>query len=289
MRIIDAVLEAESLFRKATITDTPRLDAEVLLADLLGVGRATLLARYSEALEKTGREEYTSRIMRRVRGEPVAYITGKKEFMGHTFHVDARALVPRPETEMLVERVVDAFQSVKCEGGSLADIGAGSGCIAVSLALMLPRAAVYASDISEEAIELAGENAELHRVSERITFCAGDLYSAYPSELKGVFDVVVSNPPYVSDSEYLALDHGIREFEPPLALRGGEDGLAMFRRIVEGAADYLADSGFLAVEIGENQAAAAKDILACAGAFTAIECARDLSGKQRIITGWKIP
>ncbi len=286
-RIIDMVLEAEARLRKSEVTDTPRLDAEVLLADTLGAERTRLIALYSQRVGEKARAEYFARIVRRASGEPVAYITGKKEFMGFSFHVDRRALIPRPETETLVERVVELIRAGEYGCVSIADIGAGCGCIAVSLALLLPDASVHATDVSEDAIDLARINARQHRVSRRVAFHAGDACFALPESLKSRVHIIVSNPPYVSDTEYLALDSGIREFEPFLALKGGRDGLDMFRQIALGAPDFLVPSGLLAVEIGETQAETATDILVSTGRFAVTEIVRDLSGRQRVIIGRK--
>ncbi|UCD58994.1 MAG: peptide chain release factor N(5)-glutamine methyltransferase [Candidatus Hydrogenedentota bacterium] len=286
-RIIDAVLEAESLLRDANVTDTPRLESEVLLADLLGIGRAKLTSSCFEWLRASDLSEFLSRIMRRVHGEPVAYIIGKKEFMGFEFRVDNRVLVPRPETEILVEHVLEMVQGGTCGGGNILDMGTGCGCIAVSLALLLPHASIHATDISEGAVALALYNSERHRVSGKITFYVGNLFSALPDALVSSIDVIVCNPPYVSDAEYLGLDGSIREFEPSVALRGGRDGLDPFRRIAGGAADYLVRGGVLAVEIGENQADKATDILERAENFEVIEIVRDLAGRQRVIIGRK--
>lgn len=286
-RVIDAILEAEARLRTSEVTDTPRLEAEVLLADTLGIERSRLIASYSEQVAEKTHVEYFARIMRRAHGEPVAYIIGKKEFMGFSFRVDRRALIPRPETETLVERVLEMASAGECGCGSIADIGAGCGCIAISLALLLPDASVHATDVSEDVINLARLNAKQHRVGRRLAFHVGDACSALPDSLKSRVHIIISNPPYVSDAEYLALDRGIREFEPPLALKGGRDGLDVFRQIVVGAPDFLVPRGLLAVEIGETQAETATDILASTGIFAVTGIVRDLSGRQRVIIGRK--
>lgn len=281
--IIDTILEAEALLANARVTETPRLEAEVLLADTLGIGREKVIASYSEPMEHSA--EYFSRVARRTRGEPLAYITGRKEFMGFTFRVDNRALIPRPETETLVEyavRTVGAERRVE-----IVDIGTGCGCIAVSLALLMPHASIHAVDISEGAVELARHNAGRHGVGSRIALHIGNLYCALPQSLKGRVDVIVSNPPYVSDAEHAVLDRSIRDFEPALALRGGRDGLDVFGRIAAGAADFLTGGGLLASEIGESQAEKATAILETIGSFVEIETVRDLGGRSRVMTGRK--
>ncbi|MBI5116828.1 peptide chain release factor N(5)-glutamine methyltransferase [Candidatus Poribacteria bacterium] len=286
-RVIDSIVEAEVLLRNAGVTDTSRLEAEVLLADTLAVSHAKLIASYTDYLGAEERAEYLSRIARRLRGEPVAYITGRKEFMGFTFRIDRRALIPRPETETLVEHVVEQVRSSERRTTYIVDIGAGSGCIAISLALLLPGATIHAVDISENAISLARLNAAEHRVSERVAFYIGDLCSCLPDALRGSIDVIVSNPPYVTDAEYPALESGVREFEPMVALKGGADGLDLFRRITAVAREYLKAGALLAVEIGENQADEALKILRRAEHFTEMRIIHDLAGRHRVITGRK--
>ncbi|NQU09138.1 MAG: peptide chain release factor N(5)-glutamine methyltransferase, partial [Candidatus Abyssubacteria bacterium] len=165
--------------------------------------------------------------------------------------------------------------------------GTGCGCIAVSLALLMPHASIHAVDISEGAVELARHNAGRHGVGSRIAFHVGSFYSALPQSLKGRVDVIVSNPPYVSDAEHAVLDRSIRDFEPALALRGGRDGLDVFGRIAAGAADFLTGGGLLASEIGESQAEKATAILETIGSFVEIETVRDLGGRSRVMTGRK--
>ena len=286
-RIIDTILYAERILRNSRITDTPRLDAEVLLADVLGIGRAKLAASYLDQLNEPARSEYLSRVSRRLRGEPVSYIIGKKEFMGFVFHVDRRALIPRPETETLVERVLEMAKEGKCGSGTILDVGTGSGCIAISLALFLSHARIYATDISADAVELAGHNARLHRVHDRTTFLVGPVYSPLQDALRGSFDLIVSNPPYVSDAEFPNLDRGIADFEPAEALKGGPDGMEVFRQLAAGAPDYLTQNGVLAVEIGGAQAEPASKIIRGTGVLSVEEIVRDLAGKPRVIIGWR--
>ncbi len=284
-RIIDALLQAERSLRNSGVTDTPRLEAEVLLADLLYIDRARLIASYSDQLSEPMRAEYLARIARRARGEPIAYITGTKEFMGFAFRVDRRALIPRPETEALVERAVEMVHTGECKADCILDIGTGCGCLAASIALLLPNSTIHATDISEGAVVLARENAERLGVGDKIGFHVGDVYSPLPEFLKNSFDLIVSNPPYVSDAEYRSLDKCISEFEPPEALRGGADGLDVFRRVAAGAGNYLTPGGVLAIEIGENQAQAAAGIFERTEGLSAAEIVRDLTGKQRVIIG----
>jgi len=267
-RIIDAVIEAETALRASGVTDVPRLEAEVLLADLLGVGRAALIASYTRGMEP--RAEYFSRISMRLKGEPVAYIIGTKEFMGFAFRVDRRALIPRPETETLVCHAVEAARANGTR--TIVDMGTGCGCIAVSLALLLPEADIHATDTSVDALDLARYNAELHCVDQQVMLHSGNIFSALPLSLRGRVDMIVSNPPYIS------------EFEPSIALRGGIDGLEIFRQIAAGAADILSCGGILAVEIGESQGESAAEILENTASFANVKTVCDLAGRTRVIT-----
>ncbi len=284
-RNIDALIEAETLLRDSAGVDTPRLEAEVLLADLLAIERTELIASYSRPFEAS--REYFSRVRRRIQGEPIAYITGAKEFMGFTFSVDKRALIPRPETETLVALIVEAFPSDTA--ATIVDIGTGCGSIAVSLALLLPHSSLHAVDISKDALALARENAERLGVNRRITFHLGDACSALPRSLRGRVDAIVSNPPYITDAEYATLDPGITDFEPSAALKGGADGLEVFRSVAAGATRHLAPGGLIAIETGSNQAETAADILAHTESFGEIMTVTDLSGRKRVVTGRKTP
>lgn len=284
IKIVDILVEAESYLKNSEANDTPRLDAEVLLAHALGIDRAKLIASLSETLLEKECEEYRSHIQRRANGEPLAYITGEKEFMDFMFRVNRRSLIPRPETETLVEQVIEKIRAKECGADNVLDIGTGCGCIAVSLSLLAPQAKVHATDVSEEAIKLARENAERHQVERRIHFYLGNAFSCLPESLKGKIDIIVSNPPYISDTEYTQLDKGIREYEPASALRGGGDGLDVFRLIAAGASDFLAQNGFLAVEIGSTQAEAASRIIESTRGYNSPEIIPDLAGLPRVVT-----
>jgi release factor glutamine methyltransferase len=280
----DLVLEAEGRLRSANVTDTPRLEAEVLLAAVLDTNRTRLIASYADRLNNEQRREYFSTISRRISGEPVAYITGTKEFMGLAFDIDPRALIPRPETETLVEHVISMILEGSCMSDRILEIGTGCGCIAIALARELPHASVYATDISRDAVQLAVQNARRFGLSERITFLEGDVFRALPKTLMQTFDIIVSNPPYISDAAYSGLESGIRDFEPALALKGGRDGLDIIRNIASGAPDFLKVDGILAIEIGETQLRSATALLESMRSLSVTEIVRDLSDRPRVIT-----
>jgi release factor glutamine methyltransferase len=214
-----------------------------------------------------------------VRREPLAYILGQRAFYGLELGVDRRVLVPRPETEGLVERTV-AFAGRRAgEGLTIADIGTGSGCIAIALAVALPRARIIAVDAAPGALAVARQNARRHGAARRIAFRRGDLLAP----LRGAVDIIVSNPPYVACGEIAALAPEIAGFEPRQALDGGADGLDVIRRLVADAPRWLTPGGALFVEIGDRQGALAADLARRAFAASAISVERDLAGKVRYL------
>ncbi|HEY7724313.1 MAG TPA: peptide chain release factor N(5)-glutamine methyltransferase [Anaeromyxobacteraceae bacterium] len=221
----------------------PRLDAELLLAHALGCDRLRLYLDFDKPLGPGELAAYRELVRRRAEGEPTAYLTGRKEFLGHALRCDARALVPRPETELVAEAAIAALP----EEGLLLDLCTGSGCIAVAAALARPRARVLATDLSAEALSLARENAEA--LGARVDLVQGDLFAPVDPALR--FDVVVANPPYVPAAELAGLPREVRR-EPALALDGGEAGLAVARRIVAAAPARLRPGGALVLEMHES-------------------------------------
>ena len=228
-------------------TQQPRAEAEFLLAAALGLTRTRMLAFSSEPVGEADEKKFWSFIEQKKRGLPVAYITGETDFCGLTLHCDARALAPRPETEELTQYCANLFE--RGADPVILDLCTGSGCIALALAAKFPRAHVTAADISQDALCLAGENARLTRLQERVQFLQSDLFE----NVSGTFDLIVSNPPYIAAGELPKLSPEVQS-EPRLALDGGEDGLDIIRRIVSVAADYLNPHGTLALEIGAGQA-----------------------------------
>lgn len=255
--------------------DTPRLDAELLLADLLGVGRAYLYAHPEEAVREEMEREWRSRLQRRERREPLAYILGRAEFYGLELTVTRDVLVPRPETEVLVQAVLAKQPTL------VADIGTGSGCIAVAVAVHLPQAQVWATDLSEAALRIARENAQRHGVAERVHFLQGDLLQPLLGQR---FEVIACNPPYVAESERLRLQPEVREWEPPLALFAGHDPLHFHRRLAAEAHFHLREGGWLAMEVGLGQAEAVAALLEEAG-YHPVQVHHDLLGVGRVVEG----
>ena len=258
---------------------TPRLDAELLLAHALGWPRARLLAEGRAPLDAEHLRAFELLVERRRALEPVAYLTGHKEFFGRDFLVDRRVLVPRPETELLVDLALVRARQLAADQQPIvvADIGAGSGCIAVTLALELPAAEVLAVDLSPGALEVARANAERYGVAGQLRLLQGDLLAPLGTPVK----LLVSNPPY---TVLAAIDENVRRHEPRLALDGGPDGLDLYRRLLADAPARLRPGGSLLLEIGADQAAAVAALARAAFPAGRIGVHRDLAGLDRVIT-----
>lgn len=258
-------------------TDTPRLEAEILLAHIAGLSRTALLAHSDRLLPATQQADYLTAIGRRASGYPLPYLTGKVEFYGLEFAVTPDVLIPRPETEVLIDLALAR------QPQAVVDIGTGSGCIAISLAVHLPEARVYATDLSGPALRVAAANARRHGVQGRIRLIQCDLVDP----LLGPFDLVVSNPPYVAQTEWAALPQSVREHEPRLALDGGPDGLKVIRRLLKMAPRVLRPNGTILMEIGAGQGevvfALARSLLTEAH----IVVHKDLTGQDRVVEIWK--
>ncbi len=260
-----------------TITETPRLEAELLLSHALGVSRAVLLARLHDTVDTSCMEPL---LERRLDHEPLAYIFGEWEFFGLPFFVKAPLLVPRPETEHLVEATLN-FLARNKGPAKIADLCCGTGCVGIAIAHNTSGAALYASDIRADAVETTCNNAARHGIS--INCSQGDLFAPLDS-LCQCFDVVVSNPPYVPDDEWAELSPVITKHEDPRALLAGKDGLDVIRRIIPAAYDRLRPGGLLALELGESQYQTVAALMK-AGRFENITATHDLAGIARIISG----
>jgi release factor glutamine methyltransferase len=235
-----------------------RRDAEILLLDQLGISHAQLLANPDRELTEEEEFFFWQNIHRRIANEPIQYILGKQEFYGLDFQVTPAVLIPRPETEHLVEAVLELLpQDQPLE---ILDVGTGSGILAVTLAQHLPHAMMTAVDISADAIAVAGKNAEAHHVSDRIRFVVSDLLCAL-NHAEERFDAVISNPPYVAEADRRSLAREVRDYEPATALFAGESGLDIYRRLIPEARNSLKPNGLLALEIGQGQRNAIADLL----------------------------
>jgi release factor glutamine methyltransferase len=263
--------------------DAPRLTAELLLAHVLSTTRVKLFMDLDRPLTKEELTTYRGLIQRRLTHEPTQYLVGHKEFYGRRFTVDARVLIPRSETELLVEAGLQVLP--KDTPARVLDVCTGSGCIAVSIAAERPSASVWASDVSPDALEVAKTNAEALGVSSRVTFFLGSLLDSVPADAR--FDLVLSNPPYIPTKELPGLDPEVRK-EPRLALDGGDDGLAVIRPLAAAAAPRLNPGGWLALEIAEDQGARVKAVLEGAG-LTDVRIEKDLARHERLVLGRRAP
>ena len=277
---------AEAVRRLEARSDTPRLDAELLLAHTLGMSRAALLARLGDPLEVPDTLERFQRLLRRrLANEPVMYLLGETAFYGLTIRVRPPVLIPRPETELLAAAALEHLEPCRADTPPrVLDLCTGSGCVLLAVKHHCPDCTAVGVDISPTAIALARENAE--RFQLEVPLRTGDLFD--PPELRALapFDLITANPPYVALPEWPTLPPDIRLYEDPGALLGGTDGLDLIRRILRDAPIWLAYGGMLALEIGEGQYPAARDAAESAG-FTSIRAMRDLAGTERILTAIK--
>lgn len=263
-------------------SNTPQLDAEVILSFVLKCDRIRLYMDAHKELGESTEAQYLKLMDRRSAGEPVAYIIGSKEFMGLDFAVGTGVLIPRGDTELLVTEAVKRLESVRKP--SIIDVGCGSGAIAVSVAYLLTEASVLALDKMPEPLFYSRKNAEKNGVSARVQVIESDLFSAVDQSLQHSFDAILSNPPYIEEEELDRLMVDVRDYEPAMALKGGIDGLDFYRRITVDAAKFLKSGGLLAYEIGWNQRAAVEELLRGNG-FEDVCCIKDLAGFDRVVSG----
>lgn len=279
MQLKQAVDAAYELFVGNDVP-SPRLNAELLLMFVLGREKAYLYAHPERELTAEEQYRYDEVIRERARGCPTQYITGHQEFWGLDLLVSPAVLIPRPETEHVVETVLELAKQYDAEPPGklrLVDVGAGSGCIALALASELPQAEVHGGDISEEALEMARVNAARLGLDQRVRFRKSDLLAAFPQD---IFDFVVSNPPYVGDSEADKVQKQVREFEPRIAVFSGEEGMDIYRRLIPQAREALKPGGWFVAEIGFSAEEKVKELLT---GWTDVHVTADLQGIPRVI------
>jgi release factor glutamine methyltransferase len=259
-------------------TETPRLDAEVLLFTAIGASRTELYCRFDDEIDSVGLARFEELLARRLRGEPVSYIIGRKEFMGLEFFVDKRVMIPRPETELLVEKALEILgrRARRGQGLLTVDVGTGSGAIVVSLAQRFPDLTFYATELSSDALEVARINAAHHNVAGRIKFLEGSLLGPIQEKV----DVVVSNPPY---TKLVELPAGILDYEPHAALDGGPDGLSYLRDLLVQAEDRLRPRGAVLLEIDPRQRSVVTSLAAAHFPRSAVAVDKDYSGADRVV------
>ncbi len=263
-------------------TTTPRLDAELLLAEVLGTDRVGLYVNFEQPLMKAEVDRYRELIRRRGEGEPIAYIIGYAYFRNLTLAVDRSVLIPRPETEHLVEAAIDfLMEGDWAEPPTVLDLGTGSGAIAISIAASFPEADITASDARAESLETARENARTAGVAARIDFVRSDIFDDL--DPVATFNLIVSNPPYISEAEWETLPRDVRDFEPREALYGGADGLDYYRLLAGQAPQFLKPRGALMLEVGSTQAPAVSALLESGGSFGRAGVIQDYSGHDRVV------
>ena len=255
-------------------SEFPRLDAEVLLAHSLGCRRIELYTRSEEEVTEDVRGKFRALIQERVKGCPVAYLVGRKEFFSLEFAVNGDVLIPRPDTECVVDECLRLAKALPAP--TILDIGTGSGALPIALAKQHKGVILTATDLSSAALTVAQRNAAKHNVAERIRFLEGDLFA--PLATGETFDFILSNPPYIPTGDIAGLAPGVRDYEPHLALDGGPDGFAVFDRLIAAALDYLQPNGHLIVEIGSPQETAARAKIEAHGGYELSKTRFDSAG-----------
>jgi release factor glutamine methyltransferase len=285
---VGRLLQWTTDYLKKNGSSSARLDAEILLAEARNCQRIQLYTAFDEEPDEPIRTKFRDLVKRRAAGEPVAYLVGRREFYSLTFQVSPAVLIPRPETEFVVIAVLDAVNEM---GGQqapiqIADVGTGSGAIAVSVAKHAPNALLTAIDVNADALAVANENAKLLQVIDRITFVESNLFAAIPPERR--FDIIASNPPYVADNEESLMSPETRQFEPRLALIAGPTGLEVISRLITEAVERLNAHGRLIFEISPMLEAKARALLDQSSAFDQVKITKDLAGLPRVITGRRL-
>jgi release factor glutamine methyltransferase len=269
----------------SSISDTPKLDTEILLQKALGdVDRLYIQLNLNKELNDNELNIFNEMIKDRLKGRPIAYIVNNREFMGLDFYVEEGVLIPRPDTEPLVEEVIDLAQE-KLEF-KIVDIGTGSGAITVSLAKYIDNCHVYSLDISDKALSIGKKNAINNGVEEKIDFIKSDVFSGIKDK-DLILDIIVSNPPYIRKADISTLHTQVKDYEPYIALEGGEDGLDFYRTITKESVNYLKPGGILAFEVGHDQANDVSDIMKGNG-YSRIYTKKDLQGIDRVVIGFKL-
>ena len=263
--------------------DSPRLSAEMLLSYVLDMQRIELYVNFEKEVPQDKLDELREMVKRAAEHEPIAYLVGKTEFYSMEIEVSRDTLIPRPETELLVEKAIDVLRAKK-DRKYVLDLCTGSGCIAVAIAKNCPDVKLIATDVCEKAVAVAERNIEKHNLTERIHLLQGDIFDPIVEKLDETeFDLIVSNPPYVTESEYLELERNVKDYEPCKALVAGADGLDVYKRIAEKLGDFLKPDGVVIFEIGYKQADAVREILESTNLFNGIDVLKDFCNNDRVI------
>jgi len=276
--------EAKNLFKRHKIS-SPEVNAEILLSHVVKKPKVELYLNVNQFLTKNQEQKYKKLIQERVKGKPLQYILGETDFYGLKLKIDKNVLIPRPETEILVENVINFFKD-RSEKLKIADWGTGSGNIAIALAENL-NCLVYALDISQPALNLARRNALGNKVVKKLKFLQSNGFKKLDKKLKGKIDAIVSNPPYVEKSDFIKLPREIRNFEPKVALLSKKNGLFYLQTIIAEGKTFLKPGGLIALEVALGQAPKVANLLEKEGNFENIQIKKDLAGIQRIVTAQK--
>ena len=277
--IVHDILNESTKALEAAEIPSARLDAEVLLSFCLGCDRLEFYKNPDMTISEAKLSTFRNLIARRLQWEPVAYITGRKEFWSFSLDVNNSVLIPRPDTEIIVEEALTICRNIDSSEIKILDIGTGSGAIALALASEITGAKVVATDISPAALNLAQKNATALGLKEKIYFQQGDLFEP----VDGIFDIIVCNPPYISAQDYEKLPAGVKDYEPQDALLAGKSGLEFYEKLIYQAAGFLQKNGWLLLEIGAKQETGVRGIMEAAGFYDSIEMRRDYAGLPRVI------
>jgi release factor glutamine methyltransferase len=278
LSVTEAIFEGTRILRQSGVPQARR-EAGSLLLHVIGRDRTFIISHAEDHLAQEDLDRFRAYLERRANGEPLQYITGHQEFFGLDFEVTTAVLIPRPETELLVETALELLGNA--QSPLICDVGTGSGCIAITLLHLLEQARAIGVDISEAALQVAIRNALLHGVSDRIVFVASDCFAALDKHLSG-FDLVVSNPPYVADDAFPGLQREVRDHEPRVALAPGDQGLAIIRRLLRDAPAYLMNGGHLLMEIGFDQRVAVEQLVD-SRIWKLLDIQKDLQGIPRTV------
>ena len=262
--------------------DSPRLSAEMLLSHVLSMKRIELYTQFDKPVAKQQLDILHDLVRRAGQNEPIAYIIGKTEFYSLELNITRDCLIPRPETELLVERAIE-FLRGRSGQQFICDLCTGSGCIAVAIAKNFPKADIIATDISAAALKVAAQNIKKHQLNNRVKLLCGDLFDPIASQLNdGKFDLIVCNAPYVSEVDFESLEKNVKDYEPGSALLAGIDGLDIYRRVIEKAGNFLKPDAAIMLEIGYNQAQAIRELLEQANCFSKITIEKDYQNYDRV-------
>jgi len=284
-----ALKNISKLFKNKGIINSER-ETEILLSYFLGMSRSEIYLNSDRMLKDLEKKELEKKIQKRIDKIPLQYITKHQEFMGMDFLVESGVLIPRPETEILVEEVIKRLKNYKCSNIlEVADLGTGAGVIAISIANFINNITVYATDISKKSLQIALKNAQKHRCENKIIFLQGDLFEPFKNKIEKLsLEAIISNPPYIDSYDFKSLPPEVRDNEPRIALFGGIDGLDYYREIIKKSPQYLKKKGFLALEVGAGQARKVKELILKENNFTQdIEIIKDYLGIERVVIAHK--